>query len=138
MIREYYFKNIVKNLKFRGKFIYAKSHTCGHINDTFVLTFENNQEIIRYILQRINTNTFKNPDELMENIKNITEHIKVKIIKENGNPLRETLNIIETLHNKNYYLSSDGNYFRAFVYITDAKTYQIVEEPIHMYKCGKA
>ena len=74
----------------------------------------------------------------MENIKNVTEHIKSKVIKENGNPLRETLNIIETLDNKSYYVSSDGNYFRAFVYITDAKTYQIVEEPIHMYKCGKA
>lgn len=138
MIREYDFKNIVKNFKFKGKFIDAKSHTCGHINDTFILTFENNQEIVRYILQRINTNIFKNPDELMENIKNVTEHIKSKIIKENGNPLRETLNIIETIDNKNYYLSSDGDYFRAFVYITDAKTYQIVEEPIHMYKCGKA
>lgn len=139
MIKEHDFKNIVKNFKFKGEFIEAKSHTCGHINDTFILIFENNnKEIVKYILQRINTNIFKKPDELMENIKNVTEHIKSKVIKENGNPLRETLNIIETLDNKSYYVSSDGNYFRAFVYITDAKTYQIVEEPIHMYKCGKA
>lgn len=139
MIKEYDFKNIVKNFKFKGEFIEAKSHTCGHINDTFILIFKNNnKEIVKYILQRINTNIFKKPDELMENIKNVTEHIKSKVIKENGNPLRETLNIIETLDNKSYYVSSDGNYFRAFVYITDAKTYQIVEEPIHMYKCGKA
>ena len=41
----------------------------GHINDTYVL------EDGKYILQRINTNIFKNPDELMENIENVTEFL---------------------------------------------------------------
>ncbi|ABG85809.1 hypothetical protein Cp4451_00989 [Clostridium perfringens NCTC 8239] len=32
----------------------------------------------------------------MENIENVTSHIKNKIIEENGDPLRETLNIVKT------------------------------------------
>ena len=45
----------------------------GHINDTFLV------EPGDYILQRINTNIFKNPDELMKNIENVTEFIKEKV-----------------------------------------------------------
>ncbi|MEG2787783.1 MAG: phosphotransferase [Romboutsia sp.] len=139
MDKKYNFDDIVKNFKFEGEFIEAKSHVCGHINDTFVLIFEKEDKSkVSYILQRINTNIFKNPQELMANIENVTEHIKNKIIKEGGNPLRETLNIIKTINNEKFYITDENDYFRAFIYITDAKTYQVVEEPIHMYKCGKA
>lgn len=139
MKKEYNFNEIVKHFNFEGKFIESKSYGCGHINDTFVAIFEKeNGEFIKYILQRINNDIFKNPVELMENIKNVTEHISKKVVEANGNPLRETLNIIQTTDNKDYYLTKDGDYFRAFVFITGAKSYQVAEEPIHMYKCGKA
>lgn len=38
----------------------------GHINDTFVVWASDKCK--RYIMQRINTDTFKNPKELMENV----------------------------------------------------------------------
>ena len=44
----------------------------GHINDTF-LVVANKQ---RYILQRINHIVFPRPDEIMENILGVTEHIR--------------------------------------------------------------
>ena len=37
----------------------------GHINDTYVVN------PARFIIQRINTNIFTNPDELMDNIENV-------------------------------------------------------------------
>ena len=46
----------------------------GHINDTFLVTPK------KYILQRINVSIFKNPDELMDNIENVTSFLKEKII----------------------------------------------------------
>ena len=52
----------------------------GHINDTFVA-----DSTPRYILQRVNTSIFKNPDELMENIVSVTEHLRKKIIAAGGN-----------------------------------------------------
>ena len=63
----------------------------GHINDTFVA-----DSTPRYILQRVNTSIFKNPDELMENIVAVTEHLRKKIIAAGGNPDRETLTVINT------------------------------------------
>lgn len=139
MVIEYNFNNIVNKFNFEGKFIDSKSNICGHINDTFILTFEKeNKEIIKYILQRVNTGIFENPIELMTNIENVTEHIKKKIENEGGNSLRETLNIVKTVDGKNYYITDEGDCFRAYIYITNAKTYQVVEEPMHMYKCGRA
>lgn len=139
MKKEYDFNEIVKNFKFEGELVEAKGYGCGHINDTFIVICEKTDgETIKYILQRINNDIFKNPEELMENIKNVTQHIAKKVVEANGNPLRETLNIIQTIDNKDYYITPEGDYFRAFVFITGAKSYEMVEEPIHMYKCGKA
>ena len=64
----------------------------GHINDTFLVTPK------KYILQRINISIFKNPDELMDNIENVTAFLKKKIIAAGGNPERETLTVIPSVH----------------------------------------
>ena len=88
----------------------------GHINDTYLTQSK------EYILQRINTNIFKNPYELMENIENVTEFIRKKIIKSGGNPDRETLTVIRTDEGQNCYKYDEENYFRMYKYITDTVT----------------
>ena len=67
----------------------------GHINDTFVVWREDHSK--RFILQRINTDTFTNPVGLMENVCGVTRHLRAKILAEGGDPARETLNVIPTL-----------------------------------------
>lgn len=74
----------------------------------------------------------------MENIENVTSHIKNKIIEENGDPLRETLNIVKTKEGKSFYKCKEGNYWRIFNFIHGTSTYQIVEKPEHLYTAGKA
>ena len=46
----------------------------GHINDTFVVWASDKCK--RYIMQRINTDTFKNPKELMENVCHVTGFLR--------------------------------------------------------------
>ena len=50
---------------------YCEPYGNGHINDTFLVVADK-----RYIMQRMNTNIFKNPTELMENVMGVTEHIR--------------------------------------------------------------
>ncbi len=59
----------------------------GHINDTFVVWREDHSK--RFILQRINTDTFTNPVGLMENVCGVTRHLRAKILAEGGDPARE-------------------------------------------------
>ena len=50
----------------------------GHINDTYRVTFENEQGVKKYyILQQMNKSIFKNPVELMENIVGVTEFLSL-------------------------------------------------------------
>lgn len=106
----------------------------GHINDTYL----SNACEPRYILQRINHNVFKRPQDVMENIVRVTAHLKKKIIEEGGDPKRETLNLVRTHDGEPYYVTAKGDYFRMYEFIEGAQTYEIVEEPIHFYNAAKA
>ena len=105
----------------------------GHINDTYLC-----EAAPRVILQRINKKVFKNPDEVMENIYNVTEHLKKKIAKNGGNPDRETLNVIRTNDGKNYYKLDDENYFRMYKFVEDSVSFDTVENPVQLYHAGTA
>lgn len=105
----------------------------GHINDTYLC-----EAAPRVILQRINIKVFKNPDEVMENIYNVTEHLKKKIIKAGGNPDRETLNVIRTKDGKNYYKLDDENYFRMYKFVEGSVSFDTVENPVQLYHAGTA
>ena len=105
----------------------------GHINDTYLCETDPG-----FILQRINTDIFKNPEELMENIANVTGHLRKKIIESGGNPKRETLTLIKTQNGENYYKADDKNYFRMYNYVENTKTVEIPEKPEEMYRTGKA
>jgi hypothetical protein len=131
--------DIVEKFKFIGKFIKAESYGFGHINSTFVAYFEEEDSSVkRYIIQKINTNIFKSPEDLMENIENVTNHIKNKIMSYGGDPNKETLIIVKTKDGKSFYKNELGEYFRAYNFIENAKTYQLVENPNHFYNAGKA
>jgi len=105
----------------------------GHINDTFVA-----DSTPRYILQRVNTSIFKNPDELMENIVSVTEHLRKKIIAAGGNPDRETLTVIRTRDDNPYYLAENGNCYRVYKFITDTVSLNLPENPAQFESSAKA
>ena len=109
------------------------SYGNGHINDTYLCETEP-----AFILQRINTNIFTNPEKLMENIFNVTEHIKAKITQAGGDIKRETLSVIKTRDGKNYYKVDDENYFRMYDFVADTVTHEFVENPQQLYNAAKA
>lgn len=134
-----YISEIVKNFTFEGEFIEAQPYGFGHINDTYAVYFKKEDGVIhRYILQRINHNVFKEPEKLMENISGITRYMRKIVIDTGGDPDRETLNLIPTVENKDFYKSEDGNYWRGYIFIEGAKTYQVVENVDHFYNAGRA
>ena len=139
MGKNYDFNSIINQFKFEGRMCAYDSHLCGHINDTFIVEFECEEgKKSKYVMQRINTNIFTEPEKVMENIENVTMHIKNKLESEDGDSERGVLELIRTTDGNSFYKDSAGNYFRAFKFINGAKTYQKVENPKHMYECGTA
>lgn len=110
----------------------------GHINSTFLLKEDTNEGTKKYILQKINTDIFKNPDELMENIKNVTEYLRKIIVQNGGDPERETLNIVPTTSGDPYYKDEMGYCWRVYHFIEDAMCYDLVETPEDFYESAVA
>jgi Ser/Thr protein kinase RdoA (MazF antagonist) len=139
MKNNFNFTEIIAQFNYEGNFAHINPFGLGHINDTFVVTcIKTNGKAIRYILQRINTNIFKAPEQLMENVENVTTYLKQKIKAFGGNPERETLNLIYTINGKTFYGSSSGDYWRSYTFIEGAQTYQVVKNLRHFYNAGKA
>ncbi len=87
----------------------------GHINDTFFVQCKDTET--QYILQRVNTNIFKDPEGLMANIYGVCEHVKNKVIADGGNPDREVRKIILTKSGDKYFIDEEGGYWRAYLFI---------------------
>lgn len=129
---------IVSQFQFEGDFISVQPHGAGHINDTYKAWFQKNGSEHRYILQRINNKVFKNIEGLMQNMQIVTAHLREKITSSGGNPYRETLILIPTIDGKFFIKTEDNQYWRAFVFIERARTFEIVENLKHVYNAARA
>ena len=105
----------------------------GHINDTYLCKGHDD-----YIIQRINTDIFKEPVKVMDNITAVTSHLREKILADNGDPSRETLNVVKTKSGDNMYVSAEGNCYRVYEYIKDNITKETAQTPDDLYQVGKA
>ena len=103
----------------------------GHINDTFVT------DSYDYLIQRINTKVFQKPEELMENIDRVTSFLKEKIIKEGGDPERETLTVVKTLDGQNYYTIDGDNVYRVYKFVKDSKSIENSKTYEDLYCAGE-
>lgn len=103
----------------------------GHINDTYCV-----EASPAYILQRINTAIFQKPEELMENIENVTAYLRKKIVESGGNPERETLTVIPTVDGKSYYQYDEENVFRMYVFVKDTKSIENSKTLEDLYEAG--
>ena len=111
-------------------FVNADIYGNGHINDTYCV------EGSQFILQRINTAIFKNPRELVANIENVTEFLRKKIIAAGGDPDRETLTFVPTVHGDNLYVYDENNAFRVYKFIAGTKTIEDSKAPEDLYAAG--
>lgn len=122
---------------YEGEITEIRPYGSGHINDTFRVTTKNDIEH-RYILQRINTDAFKDPDGLMENIEGVTAFLKKEIISRGGDYTRETLNIVKTLSGNNYYRDETDGCWRSYMFIEGAVTFDSVKDPKDFYNAARA
>ena len=103
----------------------------GHINDTFAVWAADQSK--RFILQRINTDTFTDPAGLMENICGVTRYLRQQILARGGDPVRETLNVIPTRDGKPYYTDPEGGAWRAYIFVEGTVCLQKVENEQDFY-----
>lgn len=106
----------------------------GHINDTFLVSAQKpDGSGKRYILQAINTNVFKKPDEVMHNIEKVTSFLKSRIADS-----RRVLSLVYTNDGAAYYTDSDGRCWRLYDFVEDSICLDLPETPEDFYQSAVA
>ncbi len=128
---------IAKNFHIFAGFQSAEPYGTGHINDTYAATYCQGGRPVRYIHQRINQKIFTNPAALMENIERVTDHLRAKMA---GQPdvTRRTLTLVPARDGRMFYIDLRGDFWRTYIFIEGARTYDAVESSGQAYEAAKA
>ncbi|MEY4817682.1 MAG: hypothetical protein RLZZ23_455 [Verrucomicrobiota bacterium] len=122
-----------------GEIVSASPYGSGHINDTYKVDVKPTSGPSRFVLQRINHNVFRRPDELMENVERVCAHAYSKL-KEAGEPNadRRTLRLIPTLEGRAWHIDAAGNRWRCYHFIEGATGHDVVRSPEQAYAAAKS
>ncbi len=100
----------------------------GLIHRTFFLQHAEGD----FILQKINSNVFKNPWDLMKNIELVSAHLKKK------NYPKSILNIRKTLNGNVLLQTSEGEFWRLFDFIKEVQEFTKAGSKEKVYQTGKS
>ncbi len=121
-----------------GVFVSAAPYGSGHINDTYAAVYDEG-ETVRYIFQRINHTIFKDVPALMANIQRVTQHIRMKLQEGGADDIhRRVLTLIPTRDGGVFHVDAAGNYWRVYVFIEGAQTFDVIETPSQAHEAAKA
>ena len=110
--------------------------TEGHINNTMRLEYEDQTGPVRYILQEINTNVFKDPAVLMQNVSRTTAFVQDKL-KKAGDTKTKCLVCFPTKKGETWTTDDKGRVWRVYNYVENSESYELITEPSLFYKTAK-
>ncbi len=132
------YEQIIRAFGIEGEILSVEPFGSGHINDTLCATVKNNGDTKQYVLQKMNTDIFKDPVGLMNNIVKVTEFLKKSIIAKGGDPARETLKFYPTVDGKMFYTDEEGMAWRLEDLVLGTKSYDLATTPEMFASTGVA
>ena len=127
-------KQVGKAFNIAGDFISFEEIKVGNVNRTYRVNYvrdEDGKPLEKsYIVQKINTYAFKQPELVMSNIDKVTENIRKKC------PDRKALHFHHTADRKNYVNDADG-FWRLFNYVPSI-TYNVTDNLNVIRNAGRA
>lgn len=132
------FRRICSKFALYGDFLVAVPFGGGHVNDTFQLTFDQGGVRLHYVLQRINRNVFRKPEQVMENMDRVTRHLLAKIHAEKVETRKRTIRLLRTFANQPCVTDERGDVWRAYIFVENARAYDVLETPEQAFKVAQA
>jgi Ser/Thr protein kinase RdoA (MazF antagonist) len=111
----------------------------GNINDTFVVSLGSSRPK-RFILQRINTQVFRQPELVMWNMRTSTQHIAQRLRHQPVGLGRrwDVPQVLLTQGNCDHWVDEDGSFWRAISFIESSRSLDTVQNPDHAREVGYA
>jgi len=138
MLKQRELRAICEKFIMYGDFMVGVPFGTGHINDTYQVTCDQGGVRVHYTLQRINTNVFANPHKVMENVDRVTTHLLNKFRSTNRTLKRRTLRLLRTYTNVPYVFSDNGDCYRCYVFVENARSYDVLENEKMAYSVARA
>lgn len=130
-----------------GQIINLQPFGNGNINDTFLVTLSANDEA-HFILQRINTKVFQQPELVMQNMRTFTEHVcqRLEGVSPQGDGIRPTVDnrrwevpkVLVTQKGADLWIDADGSCWRGISFIDAAKSFDTIQSLEHGREVGYA
>jgi len=120
--------SIVQNFFLEAKNYQFSPLTSGHINDTFRVDCTRGS----YVLQRINTKVFPNPQAIVENALKVAKYLKKSSYR------KKILTPMLTLENKLLHQDTEGHYWRMTPFFANTVTLEKPENIEQAYKAAAA
>ena len=132
-------KAIASAFQVYGDFVSGCPYGSGHINDTYQLTYSVGGATMHYLLQRINHHVFTQPANVQQNILRVTRHIADKLRAQGVEDIsRRTLTLILTRDSEPVYHDAEGNWWRMYIFVEGAKTYDQIQSTAQAELVGEA
>lgn len=128
---------VFARFQLQGTLVAAAPYGSGHINDTYAVVADQAGTSVRYILQRINHTIFKDPVRLMDNINRVTSHQQAQLVGVRD-ATRRSLTVLASRDGQPYVMDSQGGYWRCYLFIEHARTYDAVENVQQAYEAARA
>ena len=118
-----------------AKIIEVRQYGSGNINSTFLVTLECQPP---FILQRLNTTVFRQPELVMDNICILCDRVGQRLSESNiaGNRLWLMPKVLLTAQNQNHYVAADGTFWRAMSFIDNSQSYDTIQDLQHAREIG--
>lgn len=132
-----YLKSIAEKFIAVGKFIAYQELGEGNINQTFLISVEGGLSK-HFILQKINTQIFPNPEQIMNNLQVLTNHTKNKLKDLNvaTQSFWQVPQVLWTCEQENYYRDENKGFWRAISFIENAQSYNTIQNAKHAQEIG--
>ena len=132
----------------RGMVSDVREYGNGNVNDTFLVTVGRTHpargpeapEIQQFILQRLNTEVFRQPALIMGNLATVTEHVGQRLHLQPLSPGRrfEVPRPLLTPDGRDHVRDSAGSFWRALSFINRAETFDVIKDRDHGREVGYA
>lgn len=124
---------------------HVQSYGAGNVNDTYLVTIdaavsEGNGQSNRFVLQRVNTHVFRQPELILLNMQAFLSHMAHGMTAEKLHMATrwEMPRILPTADGQHYYVDEGGAFWRAISLIERAKTYAKIRDAAHAREAGLA
>ncbi|MCL1920201.1 MAG: aminoglycoside phosphotransferase family protein [Kiritimatiellaeota bacterium] len=129
---------ILKMFDVAGHPVIVQPLGCGNVNDTYLAICRTVFAEEQLVLQRINSNVFRSPENIMKNLRKLTAHVHPKLEYQMGagDRIWQMPKIIPTRAGNDFIIDGAGNVWRVITKIASATAHDKVQDARHAEECG--